>query len=82
MQNEPFRANKCKWKENAVAGDRTRVTRVTGGNTHHYTTTPDLFVGRNLIYFFVSFILLSVIKKLEYICENYEMNLYIILRPK
>ncbi|CAL9778649.1 unnamed protein product, partial [Musa acuminata subsp. burmannicoides] len=23
----------------AVAGDRTRVTRVTGGNTHHYTTT-------------------------------------------
>ena len=22
-----------------VAGDRTRVTRVTGGNTHHYTTT-------------------------------------------
>ena len=26
-------------KNNAVAGDRTRVTRVTGGNTHHYTTT-------------------------------------------
>ena len=26
-------------KTNAVAGDRTRVTRVTGGNTHHYTTT-------------------------------------------
>ncbi|WZY76990.1 hypothetical protein YC2023_023374 [Brassica napus] len=24
---------------NAVAGDRTRVTRVTGGNTYHYTTT-------------------------------------------
>jgi hypothetical protein len=23
----------------AVAGDRTRVARVTGGNTHHYTTT-------------------------------------------
>ena len=23
----------------AVAGDRTRVTRVTGGNTNHYTTT-------------------------------------------
>ncbi|MED6182675.1 hypothetical protein PIB30_030875 [Stylosanthes scabra] len=23
----------------AVAGDRTRVVRVTGGNTHHYTTT-------------------------------------------
>ena len=23
----------------AVAGDRTRVTRVTGGNTYHYTTT-------------------------------------------
>ena len=29
-------------KENAVAGDRTRVTRVTGGNTHHYTTTTCL----------------------------------------
>ena len=28
--------------ENAVAGDRTRVTRVTGGNTHHYTTTTCL----------------------------------------
>ena len=26
-------------KFNAVAGDRTRVTRVTGGNTYHYTTT-------------------------------------------
>ena len=25
--------------KNAVAGERTRVTRVTGGNTHHYTTT-------------------------------------------
>ena len=25
----------------AVAGDRTRVTRVTGGNTYHYTTTTD-----------------------------------------
>jgi hypothetical protein len=25
--------------QNAVAGDRTRVTRVTGGNTYHYTTT-------------------------------------------
>ncbi len=23
----------------AAAGDRTRVTRVTGGNTYHYTTT-------------------------------------------
>jgi hypothetical protein len=30
-------------KGNAVAGDRTRVTRVTGGNTHHYTTTTLLF---------------------------------------
>ena len=28
-----------KQKQNAVAGDRTRVARVTGGNTHHYTTT-------------------------------------------
>ena len=26
----------------AVAGDRTRVARVTGGNTHHYTTTTKL----------------------------------------
>ena len=26
-------------QKNAVAGDRTRVTRVTGGNTYHYTTT-------------------------------------------
>ncbi|KAL6217263.1 hypothetical protein ACLB2K_010480 [Fragaria x ananassa] len=25
--------------KNAVARDRTRVTRVTGGNTYHYTTT-------------------------------------------
>jgi len=25
--------------KSAVAGDRTRVTRVTGGNTYHYTTT-------------------------------------------
>jgi hypothetical protein len=28
-----------KQKGSAAAGDRTRVTRVTGGNTHHYTTT-------------------------------------------
>ena len=28
----------------AVAGDRTRVARVTGGNTHHYTTTTWLIV--------------------------------------
>ena len=27
----------------AVAGDRTRVTRVTGGNTYHYTTTTLIF---------------------------------------
>lgn len=26
-------------KKYAVAGDRTRVVRVTGGNTYHYTTT-------------------------------------------
>ena len=31
-----------KIKKFAVAGDRTRVTRVTGGNTHHYTTTTKL----------------------------------------
>ena len=30
---------KKKKRDDAVAGDRTRVTRVTGGNTHHYTTT-------------------------------------------
>ena len=29
---------------NAVAGDRTRVTRVTGGNTYHYTTTTLLML--------------------------------------
>ena len=28
-----------KYPKSAVAGDRTRVTRVTGGNTYHYTTT-------------------------------------------
>ncbi len=28
-----------KTKSFAAAGDRTRVTRVTGGNTYHYTTT-------------------------------------------
>ena len=33
------RDEKSKWLKNAAAGDRTRVTRVTGGNTHHYTTT-------------------------------------------
>ena len=37
-------------KENAVAGDRTRVTRVTGGNTHHYTTTTCCYV-LSLLYF-------------------------------
>jgi hypothetical protein len=39
-------------KKNAVAGDRTRVTRVTGGNTHHYTTTTlllDLLFSDNFI---------------------------------
>ena len=30
---------KKNYKKYAVAGDRTRVTRVTGGNTYHYTTT-------------------------------------------
>jgi hypothetical protein len=40
-----FRLKKKKKKKryNAVAGDRTRVTRVTGGNTYHYTTTTSLF---------------------------------------
>ena len=34
-------SRKCpyKVKTDAAAGDRTRVTRVTGGNTYHYTTT-------------------------------------------
>nr|GMD61292.1 pentatricopeptide repeat-containing protein At3g46790, chloroplastic [Ipomoea batatas] len=31
-------------KTYAVAGDRTRVTRVTGGNTHRYTTTTCLYI--------------------------------------
>ena len=35
---------KKKKLKNAVAGDRTRVTRVTGGNTYHYTTTTQLIV--------------------------------------
>ncbi len=30
---------KCREFHCAAAGDRTRVTRVTGGNTYHYTTT-------------------------------------------
>ncbi|WZZ48735.1 hypothetical protein YC2023_048842 [Brassica napus] len=34
---------KEKAKKSAVAGDRTRVTRVTGGNTYHYTTTTLVF---------------------------------------
>ena len=34
-----FYLKKEKKKNYAVAGDRTRVTRVTGGNTYHYTTT-------------------------------------------
>jgi hypothetical protein len=33
----------------AVAGDRTRVTRVTGGNTHHYTTTTGQNLERTLL---------------------------------
>jgi hypothetical protein len=33
---EKFQKQKTKI---AVAGDRTRVVRVTGGNTYHYTTT-------------------------------------------
>jgi hypothetical protein len=32
-----------KIKKVAVAGDRTRVVRVTGGNTYHYTTTTFIF---------------------------------------
>ena len=32
----------------AVAGDRTRVTRVTGGNTYHYTTTTLLISNRRV----------------------------------
>ena len=35
--------DKKKITQNAVAGDRTRVARVTGGNTHHYTTTTVRF---------------------------------------
>ena len=36
---ERIKVTEKKIKKIAVAGDRTRVTRVTGGNTHHYTTT-------------------------------------------
>ena len=32
----------------AVAGDRTRVTRVTGGNTYHYTTTTSWLFNAQL----------------------------------
>ena len=41
-------ASRCEPKKFkvAVAGDRTRVTRVTGGNTHHYTTTTSLSQGK------------------------------------
>ena len=35
----------------AVAGDRTRVARVTGGNTHHYTTTTSLMFKKSWLYF-------------------------------
>jgi hypothetical protein len=37
--------------DDAVARDRTRVTRVTGGNTHHYTTTTVLLTVFSLINF-------------------------------
>ena len=37
--NPKSRQKRKKKNKYAVAGDRTRVTRVTGGNTHHYTTT-------------------------------------------
>ena len=35
--------------KSAVAGDRTRVTRVTGGNTYHYTTTTLLIKYRVIL---------------------------------
>ncbi len=38
-QTSRKRLNKAKKIFFAAAGDRTRVTRVTGGNTYHYTTT-------------------------------------------
>ena len=34
----------------AVAGDRTRVTRVTGGNTYHYTTTTRCSLSLTMLY--------------------------------
>ena len=48
----------------AVAGDRTRVTRVTGGNTYHYTTTT--------YYLFFTF-------KSIYIYDEMEQNLFTVL---
>lgn len=36
-------------RKNVVAGDRTRVTRVIGRNTHHYTTMTSMF-NRGFIY--------------------------------
>ena len=38
--------------KNAVAGDRTRVARVTGGNTYHYTTTTSM--EKTLISIFIN----------------------------
>ncbi|KAG7583655.1 Retrotransposon gag domain [Arabidopsis suecica] len=49
----------------AVAGDRTRVTRVTGGNTYHYTTTTVSPSLRNEISSFTQ-------KQSESICEAWE----------
>lgn len=51
-RKEQTRVNKTKIlkNNNAVAGDRTRVVRVTGGNTHHYTTTTLLVKAVRLIY--------------------------------
>jgi hypothetical protein len=45
---EKFQKQKTKI---AVAGDRTRVVRVTGGNTYHYTTTTLVFKFEYFIFF-------------------------------
>ena len=53
----PRYVNLKKIKTLAVAGDRTRVTRVTGGNTYHYTTTTWCLLSDfyTMLYYFVTF---------------------------
>jgi hypothetical protein len=48
-QDSANRRAEFKKKTFTVAGDRIRVTRVTGGNTHHYSTTTLLAVGTTFV---------------------------------